>query len=138
MIHLKIDDLLQGMPLAEQRRSKQDAYNVLLRWNSDLKQIYQFYSVVGTSHVDTMFTMSTKQFWRFIKDCRLADSVLTVAAMDRIVTDMRRKHADAIREAQLRKMSVKLSPRARRAKEVELEVGCRAPCCSRCSRPRSW
>ena len=122
MITLKIDDLLAGMPRNLANRVQQETHNVLLRWNSDLKQIYQFYSVVGTSSVDGMFTLSTKQFWRFIKDSCITDSVLTVARIDRTITEMRRRHANAVQNEVLKRAAGSMSPRSRRAKEAQLAV----------------
>ena len=118
--------MLLGMSAVEARRTKREAYNVLLRWNSDLKRIYQYYSVIGSSQLDSMFTMSTKQFWRFVKDCRIPDSILSLAAVDRIVLNMRRQHAAAVTEARLKKVAAELSPRSRRTKEIELAVRGRA------------
>ena len=57
---------------------------VIMRFMSNLRKIYTFYSRLGyEDSPDNTFVMSRIQFWRFLKDCRLHHTEVTLAEMDR-------------------------------------------------------
>eukprot|EP00753_Platysulcus_tardus_P022700 PLAT9916.1.p1 GENE.PLAT9916.1~~PLAT9916.1.p1 ORF type:complete len:705 (+),score=376.39 PLAT9916.1:52-2166(+) len=93
-VQLFIDDIVEDEDDCE--RALLDVRRVVLRYNSMLKAVYKYYSALGTGGVDSMFTMSMSEFWRFARDCAIPDYQLTLAAIDRIFLNMRRGHQRAL------------------------------------------
>uniref|UniRef100_A0A8B9C3P4 R10B2 protein n=1 Tax=Anser brachyrhynchus TaxID=132585 RepID=A0A8B9C3P4_9AVES len=59
----------------------------VLRHITALRRVYSFYSSLGCDDAhDNTFLMTRLQFWRFLKDCQLHHSNITLAEMDRILS----------------------------------------------------
>lgn len=64
----------------------QQVVHVLLRFISNLRNIYTFYSGLGRlGTVDNTFVMTRIQFWRFLKDCKIHHLGVTLTGIDRLI-----------------------------------------------------
>ncbi|XP_032951991.1 radial spoke head 10 homolog B isoform X4 [Rhinolophus ferrumequinum] len=60
----------------------------VLRNLTELRRIYSFYSSLGCDQsLDNTFLMTKLHFWRFLKDCKFHHHKITLADMDRILSD---------------------------------------------------
>eukprot|EP00742_Colponemidia_sp_Colp-10_P002729 GILJ01002919.1.p1 GENE.GILJ01002919.1~~GILJ01002919.1.p1 ORF type:complete len:820 (+),score=104.32 GILJ01002919.1:264-2462(+) len=59
-----------------------DMQNVLLRYNSDIRVWYKYYS--NASSNESAFSMKMKDLWRFVRDCRVLTPNVSLAAIDRM------------------------------------------------------
>ena len=62
----------------------ENVIRVVLRYITPFKHIYRFYSGLGHEESrDNTFVMTRLQFWRFLKDCLLHESGVSLSDMDR-------------------------------------------------------
>ncbi|XP_020820963.2 radial spoke head 10 homolog B [Phascolarctos cinereus] len=87
-IELDLTLLLDVYPQKDRPEEKKQAEFAVLRNISELRRIYSFYSSLGCDHsLDNTFLMTKLQFWRFLKDCKLHHCKITLADMDRVLSD---------------------------------------------------
>ncbi|XP_053222216.1 radial spoke head 10 homolog B-like isoform X2 [Podarcis raffonei] len=87
-IEIDISTLLAIFPEENREEEIKQTEFAVLRYISELRRIYTFYSSLGYDHsLDNTFLMTKLQFWRFLKDCRFHHCNLTLADMDRILND---------------------------------------------------
>ena len=69
-VMLNVGDLMPNLAPLEVLKERRAIDNVIMRWNTDLKRIYNDYATrVNTkNHAPNTFTMSLAQFWRFAED----------------------------------------------------------------------
>ncbi|NXJ08347.1 R10B2 protein, partial [Odontophorus gujanensis] len=85
-IELDISSLLNSLPREERREEVKQVEFAVLRHITKLRRVYTFYSSLGfDDSPDNTFLMTRLQFWRFLKDCRLHHSTVTLAEMDRML-----------------------------------------------------
>lgn len=69
--------------IEQQQIEVDEVTRVILRHMTQIKQIYKFYSSLGTLETpDNTFVMSRMQFWRFLKDCGLHTFGFTLVELD--------------------------------------------------------
>ena len=69
--------------IEQQQIEVDEVTRVILRHMTQIKQIYKFYSSLGTLETpDNTFVMSRMQFWRFLKDCGLHTFGFTLVDLD--------------------------------------------------------
>ncbi|NXF01238.1 R10B2 protein, partial [Smithornis capensis] len=84
-IELDISSLLDLLPSQERQKELNKVESAVLRHITELRRIYNFYSALSCVHSpDNTFFMTKLEFWRFLKDCQLHHSNLTLAEMDRL------------------------------------------------------
>ncbi|NWR68157.1 R10B2 protein, partial [Bucorvus abyssinicus] len=84
---LDISSLLDLLPREERHEELKQVELAVLRYITELRRVYTFYSSLGCDRsLDNTFLMTKLQFWRFLKDCRFHHSNLTLARMDRILS----------------------------------------------------
>ncbi|XP_060548844.1 radial spoke head 10 homolog B2-like [Pantherophis guttatus] len=87
-IEIDLSTLLALFPEKDKEDEMKQTEYAVLRYISELRRIYTFYSSLGYDHsLDNTFLMTKLQFWRFLKDCRFHYCNQTLAAMDRILND---------------------------------------------------
>ncbi|KAM9094021.1 radial spoke head 10 homolog B isoform X2 [Sarcophilus harrisii] len=87
-IELDLTLLLDMYPPKDRPEEKKQVEFAVLRNISELRRIYSFYSSLGCDHsLDNTFLMTKLQFWRFLKDCKLHHYKITLADMDRVLSD---------------------------------------------------
>uniref|UniRef100_U3IAP7 Radial spoke head 10 homolog B n=1 Tax=Anas platyrhynchos platyrhynchos TaxID=8840 RepID=U3IAP7_ANAPP len=87
-IELDVSSLLDLLPGEERQEEMKQVEFAVLRHITELRRIYSFYSSLGCDDAhDNTFLMTRLQFWRFLKDCQLHHSNITLAEMDRILSD---------------------------------------------------
>uniref|UniRef100_A0A8C3CWY7 Uncharacterized protein n=1 Tax=Cairina moschata TaxID=8855 RepID=A0A8C3CWY7_CAIMO len=87
-IELDISSLLDLLPGEERQEEMKQVEFAVLRHITELRRIYSFYSSLGCDDAyDNTFLMTRLQFWRFLKDCQLHHSNITLAEMDRMLSD---------------------------------------------------
>ncbi|XP_051856784.1 radial spoke head 10 homolog B isoform X1 [Antechinus flavipes] len=87
-IELDLTLLLDMYPPKDRPEEKKQVEFAVLRNISELRRIYSFYSSLGCDHsLDNTFLMTKLQFWRFLKDCKLHHCKITLADMDRVLSD---------------------------------------------------
>uniref|UniRef100_F7DJ69 Radial spoke head 10 homolog B2 n=1 Tax=Monodelphis domestica TaxID=13616 RepID=F7DJ69_MONDO len=87
-IELDLTLLLDMYPPAERLEEKKQVEFAILRNITELRRVYSFYSSLGCDHsLDNTFLMTKLQFWRLLKDCKLHHSKITLADMDRVLSD---------------------------------------------------
>uniref|UniRef100_A0A8B9C3Z4 Radial spoke head 10 homolog B2 n=1 Tax=Anser brachyrhynchus TaxID=132585 RepID=A0A8B9C3Z4_9AVES len=87
-IELDISSLLDLLPGEERQEETRQVEFAVLRHITALRRVYSFYSSLGCDDAhDNTFLMTRLQFWRFLKDCQLHHSNITLAEMDRILSD---------------------------------------------------
>ncbi|NXW93787.1 RS10B protein, partial [Alopecoenas beccarii] len=85
-IELALSSLLDLLPREERHEEVKQVEFAVLRHMTELRRVYIFYSSLGCDHsLDNTFLMTKFQFWRFLKDCRLHHSDITLAEMDRFI-----------------------------------------------------
>ncbi|XP_048408576.1 radial spoke head 10 homolog B isoform X2 [Stegostoma tigrinum] len=85
-VELDIASLLEVIPKEDIQNELMQLEYATLRYLSELRKIYSFYSSLGHQQtLDNTFLMSKLQFWRFLKDCKLHHYALSLADMDRIL-----------------------------------------------------
>ncbi|XP_048465587.1 LOW QUALITY PROTEIN: radial spoke head 10 homolog B [Rhincodon typus] len=85
-VELDIASLLEVIPKEDIQNELMQLEFATLRYLSELRKIYSFYSSLGHQQtLDNTFLMSKLQFWRFLKDCKLHHYALSLADMDRIL-----------------------------------------------------
>ncbi|XP_013032531.3 radial spoke head 10 homolog B-like isoform X3 [Anser cygnoides] len=86
-IELDISSLLDLLPGEERQEETRQVEFAVLRHITALRRVYSFYSSLGCDDAhDNTFLMTRLQFWRFLKDCQLHHSNITLAEMDRILS----------------------------------------------------
>lgn len=66
-------------------RAEKEVAKVLLQFNSYIKQWYETYSThIEAKEREETFTMSTKQLWRFFKDCKVISYKVSIANLNRL------------------------------------------------------
>ncbi|XP_035404649.1 radial spoke head 10 homolog B-like isoform X4 [Cygnus atratus] len=86
-IELDISSLLDLLPGEEKQEETRQVEFAVLRHITELRRVYSFYSSLGCDDAhDNTFLMTRLQFWRFLKDCQLHHSNITLAEMDRILS----------------------------------------------------
>ena len=88
-----------------------------MRWNTQLKDIYSYYSTIGEDFDPNNFTMRASQLWMLAKDCGLLSQSINITRINRIVTEVRLQLAQA----------VALSRRRREAAEKGVPVDLATP-----------
>ncbi|XP_043854404.1 LOW QUALITY PROTEIN: radial spoke head 10 homolog B2 [Dromiciops gliroides] len=87
-IELDLTLLLDMYPPKDRPEEKKQVEFAVLRNISELRRIYSFYSSLGCDHsLDNTFLMTKLQFWRFLKDCKLHHCKITLADMDRVLSE---------------------------------------------------
>uniref|UniRef100_A0A4X2LL12 Radial spoke head 10 homolog B n=1 Tax=Vombatus ursinus TaxID=29139 RepID=A0A4X2LL12_VOMUR len=87
-IELDLTLLLDMYPPKDRPEEKKQVEFAVLRNISELRRIYSFYSSLGCDHsLDNTFLMTKLQFWRFLKDCKFHHCKITLADMDRVLSD---------------------------------------------------
>ncbi|XP_029140841.1 radial spoke head 10 homolog B [Protobothrops mucrosquamatus] len=87
-IEIDLSTLLAIFPEKDREDEMKQTEYAVLRYISELRRIYTFYSSLGYDHsLDNTFLMTKLQFWRFLKDCRFHYCNQTLASMDRILND---------------------------------------------------
>ncbi|XP_032951988.1 radial spoke head 10 homolog B isoform X3 [Rhinolophus ferrumequinum] len=87
-IELDLHLLLSMYPEKDQPEEKRQAEYAVLRNLTELRRIYSFYSSLGCDQsLDNTFLMTKLHFWRFLKDCKFHHHKITLADMDRILSD---------------------------------------------------
>ncbi|XP_038618729.1 radial spoke head 10 homolog B2-like [Tachyglossus aculeatus] len=85
-IELDLSLLLEKYPENQRLEEKKQVEYAVLRYISELRQIYSFYSSLGHDNsLDNTFLMTKLQFWRFLKDCKFHHYKITLADMDRLL-----------------------------------------------------
>ncbi|NXO49166.1 R10B2 protein, partial [Aramus guarauna] len=88
-IELDISSLLDLLPREERNEEVKQVEFAVLRHITELRRVYTFYSSLGCDHsLDNTFLMTKLQFWRLLKDCHFHHSNITLAEMDRILSDV--------------------------------------------------
>ncbi|XP_071616548.1 radial spoke head 10 homolog B isoform X1 [Heliangelus exortis] len=86
-IKLDISSLLDQLPSEERHEELKQVEFAVLRYITELRRIYTFYSSLGCDHsLDNTFLMTKFQFWRFLKDCQFHHANITLAEMDRMLS----------------------------------------------------
>ncbi|XP_010717997.1 radial spoke head 10 homolog B [Meleagris gallopavo] len=87
-VELDISSLLNLLPREERQEEVKQVEFAVLRHITKLRRVYTFYSSLGCDDSpDNTFLMTRLQFWRFLKDCCFHHSSITLAEMDRILSD---------------------------------------------------
>ncbi|XP_070270444.1 radial spoke head 10 homolog B [Myotis yumanensis] len=87
-IELDLILLLNMYPKREQLEEKKQVEYAVLRNITELRRIYTFYSRLGCEQSpDNTFLMTKLQFWRFLKDCKFHHHKITLADMDRVISE---------------------------------------------------
>ncbi|XP_014405875.1 PREDICTED: radial spoke head 10 homolog B [Myotis brandtii] len=87
-IELDLILLLNMYPKREQPEEKKQVEYAVLRNITELRRIYTFYSSLGCEQSpDNTFLMTKLQFWRFLKDCKFHHHKITLADMDRVISE---------------------------------------------------
>ncbi len=106
-VQLNVSDLMPNLAPLELLKERRSIDNVVMRWNTDLKRIYNDYStkVVGpnAASAPNTFTMSLAQFWRFSRDCDLISRPLPLTVIDRCFHETRVQLASAVVMARRRR-----------------------------------
>jgi hypothetical protein len=72
---------------------EKDVQNILLRYNSDIKKWYKFYSKkVEAVKSEESFALTLRQIWRFFRDTQIISSDSTLAIIDRVFNQGRKNH----------------------------------------------
>jgi hypothetical protein len=80
---IDISDLLELE--SDELRAEKEVQNVLLKYNSDLRSWYLQYSTqVEPEEREESFTMTSRQLWRFLRDCQILSYRMTVAQVNRL------------------------------------------------------
>ena len=61
-----------------------DVQNLLLRYNSDLKLWYKAYISKQNDDMEESFALTSKSFWKMLKDCGVLSSKVTIASFNRL------------------------------------------------------
>ncbi|KAK1343586.1 hypothetical protein QTO34_016366 [Cnephaeus nilssonii] len=87
-VELDLVLLLNMYPKREQPEEKKQVEYAVLRNITELRRIYSFYSSLGCERSpDNTFLMTKLQFWRFLKDCKFHHHKITLAEMDRVLSE---------------------------------------------------
>jgi hypothetical protein len=66
-------------------RAEKEVAKILLQFNSGLKEWYEIYSSqVEAKEREESFTMTSKQMWRFFKDCKVISYKVSIANLNRL------------------------------------------------------
>ncbi|XP_078096738.1 radial spoke head 10 homolog B [Mustelus asterias] len=85
-VELDIASLLNMIPEKDRQNELTQLDYATLRYLTELKKIYSFYSSLGHQQtLDNTFLLSKLQFWRFLKDCKFHHYGLSLANMDTIL-----------------------------------------------------
>uniref|UniRef100_UPI00398F3EF9 radial spoke head 10 homolog B isoform X2 n=1 Tax=Pristiophorus japonicus TaxID=55135 RepID=UPI00398F3EF9 len=85
-VELDIASLLEKIPEENRQNELVQLEYATLRYLTELKKMYSFYSCLGHQQsLDNTFLMSKLQFWRFVKDCKFHHHGLSLANMDKIL-----------------------------------------------------
>jgi len=134
-VQLNIGDLMPNMAPRDLLKERRAVDNVIMRWNTDLKRIYNDYAtkVTDAPHAPNTFTMSLAQFWRFCRDCDLIQRSLPPSLIDRCFHETRIQLASAVvlarrrREASERGVSENMVPMAPDSMYLEEEKDIHGP-----------
>ncbi|XP_021267280.1 radial spoke head 10 homolog B2 isoform X2 [Numida meleagris] len=87
-IELDVSSLLNLFPREERQEELKQVEFAVLRHITKLRRVYTFYSSLGCEDsLDNAFLMTRLQFWRFLKDCCFHHCGVTLADMDRMLSD---------------------------------------------------
>ena len=69
--------------------------NLLLRQNTNLRNWYKTYSPhADEKHPEDSFSMTTRHFWKFIREARILNSSLSIATFNRLFVKGSKNHFD--------------------------------------------
>ena len=68
----------------DSRGPVKDIQNLLLRHNSDLKQWYKVYVSKQHDDMEESFALTSKSFWKMLKDCGVLSPKVTIPAFNRL------------------------------------------------------
>lgn len=72
---------------------EKEIQNTLLRYNSDIKKWYKYYSKkVEAVKSEESFALTLRQVWRFFRDTQIVSSDSTLAIIDRVFNQGRKNH----------------------------------------------
>ncbi|XP_067859868.1 radial spoke head 10 homolog B isoform X1 [Heptranchias perlo] len=85
-VALNISSLLEKIPKEDRQNELLQLEYATLRYLTELKKMYSFYSCLGHQQsLDNTFLLSKLQFWRFLKDCKFHHHGLSLTNMDRLL-----------------------------------------------------
>ncbi|XP_067912684.1 radial spoke head 10 homolog B isoform X2 [Heterodontus francisci] len=85
-VELDVTSVLEMIPEEDRQNELMQLEYATLRYLTELKKMYTFYSSLGHQQsMDNTFLLSKLQFWRFLKDCKFHHYGLSLANMDRIL-----------------------------------------------------
>jgi len=119
-LSLNLDDLFPNMTIKQREREANEVNNTLLRFNSEYKAIYAYYSKLHANQSHESFTMKMSQLWQFCKDCKLPTPTLPLADINRIFQKIQRAHDTEVELAK-QKRRMKESGAALQAKDAMAE-----------------
>ena len=104
-VKMNIQDLFTqcGFTPKQATRQMYELNNTLLLYFSQFKSMYKYYSALGSSSVASMFTMTMKQLWKFVKDSKILCPSTSMAKIDRCVFQMRKQQAIVVEESKERR-----------------------------------
>ena len=85
---------------------------MLLRHNPSLKKYYKFYSDTKLSdnniNNEYIFAMNFKKFWKFLKEIKVTNSKVTIAAIHRLFLQGNKNNYDLINDLQITKKKIEI------------------------------
>jgi hypothetical protein len=89
---------------------EKEVQNILLRYNSDIKKWYKFYSKkVEAVKSEESFALTLRQIWRFFRDTQIISSDSTFSIIDRVFNQGRKNHFTILGEKDKHKFHMKSS-----------------------------
>lgn len=80
---IDISDLLYNED--DIQRAEKEVSKILLQFNSNLKEWYELYSTrIEAKEREESFTMTSKQLWRFFRDCKVISYKVSIANLNRL------------------------------------------------------
>ncbi|KAJ8283963.1 hypothetical protein COCON_G00028130 [Conger conger] len=87
-ITLEIQSLLERLPEELKDLELRQVEFAVLRHIAELRAVYSFYSSLGHQQSpDNTFLLTRMQFWRLLKDCNIHHHKITLAQMDRLISE---------------------------------------------------
>ncbi|KAJ8363842.1 hypothetical protein SKAU_G00126730 [Synaphobranchus kaupii] len=87
-ITLEIQSLLETLPEVLKDLELRQLEFAVLRHIAELRTVYSFYSSLGHQQSpDNTFLLTRMQFWRLLKDCNIHHHGITLAQVDRLISE---------------------------------------------------
>ena len=81
---LDISDLFTDEDEEQAYIQIKEVKNLLLRYNSGLKQLYRFYTGKQLTNSEESFSLTMKMFWKMLRDAKVLSPKVTIASFDRL------------------------------------------------------